>query len=112
VIGPGGPVVVGDPARDLGDAVLHPPLAPVVPALGWLPSAAYAWTLWPAIGLLPPTIRAGYGFRWGPMEQIVSAWLVAAWRSWRRVLPASFRQMPQALAADARIAAERDVEEP
>ena len=26
----------------------------LLPALGWLPPAAYAWTLWPAVGLLPP----------------------------------------------------------
>ena len=33
----------------------------------------------------------------------MSAWLVAAWRFWRPLLPAGFRQMPQALAAsDAR----------
>jgi len=108
MIAPGGPIVVGDTARDLGDAVLHPPLGPVAPALGWLSPTAYAWTLWPAIGLLPAPIRAGYGFRWGSMERIVSAWLVGGWRTWRAVLPASFRQMPQALAADRRIATGRD----
>src|SRR3954452_24224716 len=37
---PGGPVAVGPTARELADAVLHPPLGPVVPALGWLPPAA------------------------------------------------------------------------
>jgi hypothetical protein len=35
----------------------------------------------------------------------VSGWLVAAWKAWRPLLPASFRQMPQALAADRRIGA-------
>ena len=104
---PGGPVVVGDTARALGDAVLHPPLGPVVAAHGGLPSPAKARTLWPAVGLLPRAIRDGYGFRWGPQERVVSAWLVALWRAWRPMLPATFRQMPQALAADARIAVTR-----
>lgn len=104
-VSPGGPVHVGDTARDLAHAVLHPPLGPVLPALGWLPPLAYAWTLWPAVGLLPPTVRAEYGLRWGPREELVSAWLVSAWRGWRALLPASFRQMPQALAADRRVRA-------
>ncbi|HLO36593.1 MAG TPA: oxygenase MpaB family protein, partial [Candidatus Deferrimicrobium sp.] len=103
-LAPGGPVRVGAQARELADTVLHPPLGPVVPALGWLPAPTYAWTLWPAIGLLPPSVREDYGFAWGPLERAVSGWLVAAWRAWRAVLPSEFRQMPQALAADRRIA--------
>jgi len=47
-------------------------------------------------------MRTEYGLRWTPLEQAVSAWLVAAWRAWRPLLPATFRQMPQALAADRR----------
>jgi uncharacterized protein (DUF2236 family) len=101
-LAPRGPVAPDDTARELADAVLHPPLAPVVPLLGWLPRSASAWTLWPSIGLLPPEIRVGYGFRWGPMERLVSAWLVTSWRAWRPLLPSTFRQMPQALAADRR----------
>ncbi len=100
---PGGPVTPTDTARELADAVLHPPLGPVMPALAWLPPETYAWTLWPAIGLLPEPIRAGYGFSWGGPERLVSAWLVRAWRMWRPYLPRGFRQMPQALAADARV---------
>jgi uncharacterized protein (DUF2236 family) len=98
-----GPVVVGVTARELADAVLHPPLEPVVPILGWLPPDAYAWTLWPAIGLLPARIREGYRLSWSVRERIVSAWLVGAWRAWRPLLPSEFRQMPQALAADRRL---------
>ena len=101
---PGGPVRVDPTARDLADAVLHPPLGPVMPALTWLPAAAYSWTLWPAVGLLPAPILAGYGFTFGPVERAVSRWLVLSWRTWRPILPRGFRQMPQALAADARVA--------
>jgi uncharacterized protein (DUF2236 family) len=98
-----GPIQVGDLARELADVVRHPPLGPVVPALTRLPPVAYAWTLWPAVGLLPPSVRHGYGIRWSPFERAVSVWLVAGWRSWRPVLPADFRQMPQATAADRRV---------
>jgi uncharacterized protein (DUF2236 family) len=104
MLGPDGPVRVSPVARELADAVLHPPLGPVVPALTGLSPAAYAWTLWPAIGLLPDGVRTEYGLRWGLFERAVAAWLVAGWRAWRPILPPSFRQMPHALAADRRIA--------
>jgi uncharacterized protein (DUF2236 family) len=104
-IRPGGPVAPNAVARELADAVLHPPLGPVLPALAAVPARAYSWTLWPSLGLLPPRIRDAYGFGWGPLERAVSAWLVAAWRWWRPNLPGDFRQMPAALAADRRIPA-------
>jgi uncharacterized protein (DUF2236 family) len=103
-LAPDGPVRVGPVARELAGVVLHPPLGPVAPILGGLPVRTYVWTLWPAIALLPDALRDDYGFRWGPLERAVSSWLVAAWRAWRPILPAGFRQMPQALAADRRIA--------
>ena len=103
MLAPDGPIRVSPVARDLADAVLHPPLGPVVPALAAVPARLYAWTLWPSIGLLPTSVRTDYGFRWGPIERAVSAWLVAGWRGWRPLLPVTFRQMPQALAADRRV---------
>jgi uncharacterized protein (DUF2236 family) len=102
-ISPSGPVHPNAVARDLAHHVLHPPLGPVIPPLAWLPSAAYAWTLWPSLDLLPPSIRFEYGFAWGPLQQAVSRWLVTAWRWWRPSLPADLRQMPAALAADRRM---------
>ena len=106
MLAPDGAVRVGPLARELAEVVLHPPLGPVVPALAAVPPVAYAWTLWPAVGLLPPSVRDAYGFRWGPLERAVSAWLVSGWRAWRPWLPAGFRQMPHALAADRRMAVE------
>jgi uncharacterized protein (DUF2236 family) len=113
MIEPGGPVRVSPVARELATAVLRPPLAPLA---GWLPAGEavrpllelipvdlYAWTLWPSVGLLPAAVRADYALPWGARERLVSDWLVAVWRVWRPLLPTTFRQMPQALAADRRI---------
>jgi uncharacterized protein (DUF2236 family) len=102
-MGGDGPVKVGDTARDLAEAILHPPLPGALGRLG-VPSRLYDWTLWPSLALLPTPIRDAYGFRWGPVERAVSAWLAVSWRAWNPVLPASFRRMPQALAAERRIA--------
>ena len=116
MLAPDGPVQVGELARDLATGILHPPLGPAVTAAGWpfarlapaldaIPSRAYAWLLWPAIGLLPARIREGYGFPWGVRQRVVATWLVATWQAWRPMLPPSFRQMPQALAAERRVGA-------
>jgi uncharacterized protein (DUF2236 family) len=118
-LGPDGPIHVGDLARELGGVVLSPPLAPALASIGGsgegaagqalaplleaLPAAAYRWLLWPSIGLLPPSIRDAYGLHWGIPQRAVSTWLVTTWRAWRPILPESFRQMPQALAADRRV---------
>ncbi|MGZ9277232.1 MAG: oxygenase MpaB family protein [Candidatus Limnocylindrales bacterium] len=102
-IAPGGPVVVGEVARDLAMAILHPPLPGVLARLP-LDPRAYGWTLWPAVGLLPRRIREGYGLAWGPRERAVARWLVTGWRAWNPLLPWTFRQMPQAIAADRRVA--------
>jgi uncharacterized protein (DUF2236 family) len=113
MLGPGGPVRVSPVARSLAEAVLRPPLAPLAPWLPWgdraagvlarVPAATYAWMLWPSVGLLPTGVREDYGLGWGVRERLVSGWLVAGWRAWRPLLPESFRQMPQALAADRRM---------
>jgi uncharacterized protein (DUF2236 family) len=104
-VGAGGPVVVGDVARGLAAAILHPPLPGVLARIP-LDPRTYGWTLLPAVGLLPVPIRDGYGLRWGRSERAIARWLVTGWRGWNRVLPAAFREMPQALAADARVRAQ------
>ena len=114
MLGPGGPIRASSVARDLAQVILHPPLAPLADwlpggtvarrVLAHVPAATYAWTLWPAVGLLPESVREGYGLAWGRRERVVSDWLVAGWRAWRPLLPESFRQTPQALAADRRMA--------
>ena len=102
---PDGPIQVTATARELAATILHPPLGPLVPALGWIPAPLYDWTLWPALELLPRRIREAYV---GPdvmARRAVSGWLLAGWQAWRPVLPGWFRQMPQALAADRRAGA-------
>jgi uncharacterized protein (DUF2236 family) len=103
MLAPAGPVRVSATARELAGVVLRPPLAPLASWLAVVPRDAYSWTLWPSVGLLPASVREDYGLSWGFRERAVSAWLVAGWRAWRPVLPASFRQMPKALAADRRM---------
>ena len=122
--GPSGPVHPGPLARELAAVILAPrpgpairtisgAVAPYVPSPALdalmavtdrLPAATVSWLMWPSIGLLPPAIRAAYGLRWGPLERAVSAWLVTGWRTWNAILPPGVRQMPQALAADRRLA--------
>lgn len=114
MLGPAGPVRVSPLARELAEVVLRPPLAPLAQllplpqglaaaVLGRIPVAAYGWTLWPSVGLLPKSVLDDYGLPWGTRERLVSAWLVSGWRVWRPLLPMSFRQMPKALAADRRM---------
>lgn len=105
-IGRDGPVRVGPLARELAGSILRPPLPGSLGRLA-VPKVVYDWTMWPALGLLPPTIREAYGFPWDARHELVSRWLVAGWRAWRPWLPAAFRQMPQALAADRRMARAR-----
>ncbi|HEX2032625.1 MAG TPA: oxygenase MpaB family protein, partial [Chloroflexota bacterium] len=73
----GGTIVVGDVARRLADQVLSPPVPRPARPLLWLLRL-------PTVGLLPPAIRAGYGFTWGPRHEAAlyrSAGLI------RRLLP-------------------------
>ena len=107
-LAPGGPVQVGDTARELAEAILHPPLPGMLGRVG-VPAVLYDWTLWPSLGLLPAPIREAYGFDWGAPQRFVDAWLTTAWRAWNPVLPKAFRHMPQALAAERRVAGARDV---
>jgi uncharacterized protein (DUF2236 family) len=119
MLAPAGPVHPSPVARELAGVVLRPPLAPLATLLPGptdltaavlrrVPTGAYAWTLWPSVGLLPASAREDYGLSWGPLERTVSAWLVAGWRGWRPVLPAGFRQMAKARAANRRVARPAD----
>jgi uncharacterized protein (DUF2236 family) len=131
MIGPDGPVHPTPTSRELARTILRPPLAPLVrtiepslrrglgpdaaatvgAAIGGLlsaiPSGTYDWTMWPAVSLLPAPLRAEFGIGWGPDRRLVATWLATGFRAWRPLLPAAFRQMPQALAADLRVATDQ-----
>ncbi len=103
-IAPSGPVHPTAAARDIAWHILHPPFGPLHAALDWIPRRAATWTMWPAVALLPPSVRAEYGLELGPIERVVAGWLTAAWRAWRPWLATGMRQMSAARDADARIA--------
>ncbi len=104
-LGPAGPIQVTPTARELARTILAPPLGPLHPGLASIPASLYAWTLWPAVALLPAHIREAYGLSWTARERAVAAWLALGFRAWRPLLPRAWRTMPQALAADRRISA-------
>jgi uncharacterized protein (DUF2236 family) len=108
MMAPGATVTVTPTARSLAETILHPSLAPLVPPLapllGRIPAAAYDWTLWPSIALLPESVREGYGIRWTPVERVVASWLAGTWRAWRPILPLRLRWFSAALEAAGRVA--------
>lgn len=123
MLGVDGPVHPTPTARDLAGAILSPPLAGVVrgpleqllgsaapavrAALDLVPQPLVDALMLPAIGLLPARARGEYGFPWGARERAIDRWLVTTWRAGRPVFPGSLRWFPQAIAADARVAATR-----
>jgi uncharacterized protein (DUF2236 family) len=84
-----GHIVVSGASRALARAILFPPR--------W-------WLMWPAfrplqlitIGLLPPAIREGYGFRWSARDARALARWTAALRLFHRVAPRFLREWPAA----------------
>jgi len=96
MLGPGGPVHVTPTARSLVPTILHPRVGPLPPGL-------YDWLMWPAVALLPPAVRDEYAIPWSPAREHVAAWLRAAFSFWGHVLPAPWRWMPPARAADRRV---------
>jgi uncharacterized protein (DUF2236 family) len=85
----GGRIGVSDTSRTLARAILFPP---------------YWRVLWPVlrpvqlitIGLLPPEIRAGYGFTWTAREARALARWTRVLRALRRVTPRFVREWPAA----------------
>ena len=62
----GGPVVVGELARQLARSILAPPI-PLLPPLVFAPLNIIT------TGLLPPVLRQGYRLAWGSRQQAVFA---------------------------------------
>ena len=92
--------------------VLHPPLAPLTPGRRAAPRrgsppSPTTGRCGRRSGCCRRRVREAYELPWGVRERAVSAWLVAGWRAWRPLIPRTWRQMPKALAADARVAEPR-----
>jgi uncharacterized protein (DUF2236 family) len=85
----GGEIAVGDTARALAREV-------VSPQLGWWLAPVFAVARLPAIGLLPPSIRAAYGFRWSPARERALRVLASASRLVLPLVPSLIRDWPAA----------------
>ncbi len=84
-------------AREVADAILRPrqlPL-PLRPAFDVLNLAT--------VGLLPPTLREGYGFTWSPQRERLLGAQTAVVRRLMPALPSLVRELPSARAAGRRL---------
>ena len=83
-----GAVMPDETAVRVGREVLRP--------FGWIPAPVY----WPsdaiAASLLPPSLRAAFGLRYGTAERLFFRCVIVMVRWLRRVLPTFFTVVPQA----------------
>jgi uncharacterized protein (DUF2236 family) len=87
-----GEIVVTDMARDLARDIVAPPLPSVVRPLFW-------GLRFPTIGLLPPPVRAGYGFSWSALEEAALKSTARLSRTLLPLTPSLFRHWPHARTA-------------
>lgn len=90
-----GEIVVGETARMLARELLAPTFPGIVRPVLWLNRLT-------TIGLLPPTIRAAYGFRWTARDERLLRSIGALSRGLLPRLPAALRRWPAARTAAAR----------
>jgi uncharacterized protein (DUF2236 family) len=87
-----GEIVVTPVARELARDILYPPvLLPVRPAM-W-------WTRLASVGLLPPTIREGYGESWDTRREAMLSWSASIVRTLLPLTPSIIRHWPAARGA-------------
>jgi uncharacterized protein (DUF2236 family) len=95
-----GEVHVTSEARELAKYIVRPHVA-WLPGIVWLPFEPI--TAW----LLPPVLRDGFGFIWGPRREHLMQRIAAASRRVVPHLPSIFRELPQARSARRRVALAR-----
>jgi uncharacterized protein (DUF2236 family) len=86
-----GALFVGDMARELASAVLSPPFAFLGGPLTWANRLITR-------GLLPPSIRAAYGFKWSPADDRHLASVLRTLHAVRRWSPRAIVLWPEARA--------------
>jgi uncharacterized protein (DUF2236 family) len=84
-----GQIVVGQQARELGAAVLAPPLAVFIAPVAWLNRVV-------SVGLLPEHLRTQYGFAWGASDDRMLQRVVAVVERARRLAPGVLASWPEA----------------
>lgn len=89
-----GVLEVTPPAREMARALLSPHLGPASPLFRVARLAT--------IGLLPPTIREGYGFAWSAVQERRFARMAAWIRRLRAIAPPVVREWPAARQAERR----------
>jgi uncharacterized protein (DUF2236 family) len=88
-----GPLLEPTPgARRLADAVIHPPL-------WWFPRAMGDVAGVLTLALVPPVLRARFGFAWGPARERAAAVAFRALRASLPLLPRRLRELPHARGA-------------
>jgi len=95
-------IAVGGPASEMRRFLLRPPSPLHAPLMAWYEVLT--------AGLLPPKLRAQYGFSWSAMDRRIFARSVPLLRAGRRVLPRRLRYFPAYVEARRRLAGkpERD----
>jgi uncharacterized protein (DUF2236 family) len=94
-----GTIAVGRPAREIGRFVLAAPAAALGPVMDWYQVMT--------AGLLPPSLRREFGFRFGRFERALYRASIAAMRPTMRALPRQLRYFPGYLEAEARLGLRR-----
>ena len=92
-----GEVHVGPQGRHVGRYILEPPV-------WWLPPPAAVVLRLITVWLLPPALRAGFGYTWGPRRERLMRALAASSRLIVPRLPRAVRDLPMARAAERRCA--------
>lgn len=90
-----GPIHVTPTARLLAPLIVRPPLP-------FVPGAAIDLLALPGLAFLPKRLRQEFGIGWDSRRQLLARGLGLGIRTWTGLVPASWRSMPQARAANRR----------
>jgi uncharacterized protein (DUF2236 family) len=90
-------IAIGSVARELAGTIL-------APKLRFVPRPVFAPLSLMTVGLLPPKVREGYGFRWSGAREAAFRTGARAIGRTARTLPSRIRLFPQARAAERRSA--------